>query len=154
MQDPKYHVLTILDPNVEPHHAIGILLLCRMELGDSGAPVFERHPPTVDHDQARYEAMHKAGDGPFKMYTSGRPFFDVQLLGVDAEYQGIGLGMKLVQKACEISDGEGVDIFAQANTGARRFYEKCGFACLDEVKLQGSITYSFAIVSYGAVKKQ
>jgi len=151
MQDPSYQVLTIIDPNAtstDSRYAVGILLLHRITPGEKGAEVFTRHPPTADHDQTRYSAMLASGEGPYEKLMSGRPHFVVELFGVDDKYQGTGLGVKLLQYACAISDAAGVETFVQANMYAKAFYERHGFVCLEEVMLPGPDAYGEAFLVY------
>lgn len=157
IQDPNYHVLTIIEGvNVpQAREAIGILLLRRIEADGGGENVFHRHPPTADHDRARYAAMLAGTKGGLReKVMGGRSHFSLDLFGVDDRYQGTGLGKSLLLKACEIADGASRDVFVQANVYARAFYEKRGFRCVEEVILPGSEKYGEVFMVYSAGKAQ
>lgn len=51
-------------------------------------------------------------------------------LFVAPESQRLGYGRELVAAALAVTDTPELSVF-EANTGARRFYEKCGFAAID-----------------------
>ena len=156
IQDPIIHVLTIIDTNDDGggsgnRHAVGILLLRHVGADGNGENVFLRHPATVDHDQARYAALlDSIGQGPQERLRAGRSYFSLDLFGVDDRYQGYGLGKKLLQKACDLAEDEGIDVFVQANTNASPFYEKRGFECVKTVILPGPEKYGEAFLLYKA----
>lgn len=153
--DEIYQVLTIIDHHHDErgHRAVGILLLRRIDADDAGENVFDRHPPTSDHDQARWAAMlSPTVGGPREKLMKGRCHFSLDLFGVDDRYQGTGLGKKLLQKACEIADHNQLDVFVQANVYAKAFYEKRGFHCVDKVILRGPEKYGEAFLIYKAGK--
>lgn len=145
INDPVYHVLTIIDEKAAQgtRLAIGLLLLRRIDAEGNGENVFIRHPATADHDQPKYAAMlngSKEG-GPYEKNMRGRDHFSLDLFGVDDVYQGTGLGKRLLEHACAIADAEGVDVFVQANVFAKSFYKKRGFVCVEEVILPGPEKY-------------
>lgn len=151
IKDQIYHVLTIIDddPQKRDRRAVGILLLRRIEDDDSGENVFDRHPPTSDHDRARWDAMLGATvGGPRQRFMKGTRHFSLDLYGVDDLYQGLGLGKKLLLTACDIADEAHIDVFVQANVYAKAFYEKRGFVCVDEVILPGPDGYGEAFLIY------
>ena len=155
IRDPIYHVLAVADDSsASPaSHATGLLLLRRIESDGSGESAFDRHPPTADHDQARYAAMLSGSKGgPRERFLMGQRHFSLDLFGVDAGYQGTGLSKELLLKACEISNAEHADIFVQANTFARAFYEKRGFECVEEVTLPGPEKYGEVFMVFRAEK--
>lgn len=153
IRDPIYHVLTIRSLEALPaaSQAIGLLLLRFVEANGEGGNVFHRHPPTADHDYARYAAMLSGSKGgPREKYMKDQAHFSLDLFGVDDSYQGTGLGKKLLRNACEIADAAEVDIFVQANMYARAFYEKRGFECVEEVILPGPEKYGEVFMIYMA----
>lgn len=153
IRDLIYHVLTIIDSNETPgaRLAVSLLLLRRIAADGTGENVFHRHPPTADHDHARYAAMLRGSvGGPRERLMSGVSHFSLDLFGVDDQYQGSGLGKALLKTACEIADAQSADIFVQANIYARAFYEKRGFQCVEEILLPGPEKYGEVFLVYRA----
>lgn len=73
----------------------------------------------------------------------GQPHFVVELFGVDHETKGLGLGKKLLLKACEIADEVGLPIFVMANASARGIYQhpEIGFELRHVKVLPGEMRY-------------
>lgn len=149
IQDPIYHVYTIIGEAKTSPRALGLLLLRYIDADGNGDNVFHRHPPTDDHDHARYAAMLSGSKGgPRERFMGGKAHYSLDLFGVDDRYQGTGLGKKLLLKACQIADVQGIDIFVQANMYARAFYEKRAFECVEEVVLPGPERYGEVFMVY------
>lgn len=155
IKDPVYHVLTIMDEGQpRSREAIAILLLRRIAADGSGDNVFHRHPPTADHDHVRYAAMLDGSvGGPRERLMAGHSHFSLDIFGVDDAYQGSGLGKKLLKRACDISDAANADIFVQANSFARAFYEKLGFQLVEELVLPGPEKYVEVFLVYRSAKR-
>ena len=60
------------------------------------------------------------------------PYAHIELLGVQQEWQGRGIGKALVRRACDIADEEGLRIYTQSG-GAWEFFEGVdGFETVEE----------------------
>ena len=70
-----------------------------------------------------------------------RVHYHIELFGTDHEWKGKGIGSKMLKRACEIADGEGLDVFVQANAGAVSFYEKFRFRNEGELVMPGEDNY-------------
>jgi ribosomal protein S18 acetylase RimI-like enzyme len=153
IEDPTCHVLTVIDDgeqndsSEERPRALGILLLRLMDPEDKqSSGVWTKHPITPDHDAAKFESM-AAPMGAMRAEIMGdREHFLLELFGVDDDCKGTGLGRKLLQRACEISDEEDVDIFVEANAFAVAFYRKFGFEVKREIVLPGEEAYGEAML--------
>lgn len=158
IQDPSCHVLTVIDndsqndSSEEQPLALGILLLRLMDPSDkTSSGIWTKHAITPDHDREKYEAM-VVPMGAIRAEIMGRnAHFLLELFGVDDEAKGMGLGRKLLQRACEISDEVGVDIFVEGNMFAVEFYRKFGFEVVKEIVLPGEEMYGEAMLVRSAV---
>ena len=158
IKDPACHVLTVIDDDdaskqetkssSEERHprALGVLLLRLMDPKDKSSGIWTKHAITPDHDREKYEAM-VVPMGEMRAEIMGdREHFLLELFGVDDEAKGTGLGRKLLQRACEISDQKGVDIFVEGNIFAVEFYRKFGFEVIKEIVLPGEEQYGEAML--------
>ena len=84
----------------------------------------------------------------------GRPHFVVELLGVDHETKGLGLGKKLLLRACEVADEAGLPVFVMANASAKGIYQhpEIGFELRDVKVLPGEMQYEEYILMRPARK--
>jgi ribosomal protein S18 acetylase RimI-like enzyme len=154
IQDPACHVLTVIDDGGPQNHssedhprALGILLLRLMDPEDrTSSGIWTKHVITPDHDREKYESMIVPMGAMRPEIMGEREHFLLELFGVDDEAKGTGLGRKLLQRACEISDGKGVDIFVEANAFAVAFYRKFGFEVIKEIVLPGEEAYGEAML--------
>jgi ribosomal protein S18 acetylase RimI-like enzyme len=158
IEDPACHVLTVIDddggggnPKDSSEErqplALGILLLRLMDPSDKqSSGVWTKYPITPDHDREKYEAMVVPMGGLRAVIMGDREHFLLELFGVDDGAKGMGLGKKLLQRACEISDQKGVDVFVEANAFAVRFYQKFGFEVKKEIVLPGEDGYGEAML--------
>jgi ribosomal protein S18 acetylase RimI-like enzyme len=153
IEDPACHVLTVIDDvsqmdSREEHPlALGILLLRLMDPSEKeGSGIWTKHAITPDHDREMYEAMVVPMGALRAEIMGGREHFLLELFGVDDEAKGMGLGRKLLQRACEISDEAGVDIFVEGNMFAVEFYRKFGFEKVKEIVLPGEEAYGEAML--------
>ena len=64
-----------------------------------------------------------------------RPHWYLELLAVRPEYQGKGLSSKLLRWALEQADKEGTAAFLESVPEAQPVYEKYGFSCVEELKI-------------------
>ena len=71
-----------------------------------------------------YRKKHFMGDGML-----------LDLLFVDPEAQGLGVGRELVEWGVKRADERGVKIWVEASFFARGMYEKCGFVVVEDVLL-------------------
>jgi ribosomal protein S18 acetylase RimI-like enzyme len=152
INDPACHVLTVIDDgeqkdsSEERPRALGVLLLRLMDPKDKSSGIWTKHAITPDHDREKYEAM-VVPMGEMRAEIMGdRENFLLELFGVDDEAKGTGLGRKLLQRACEISDQKGVDIFVEGNMFAVEFYRKFGFEVVKEIVLPGEEEYREAML--------
>lgn len=141
IQDPTYQVLIVRSH--EGSKVDAVMLLHRGARID----VFKRHAPTADHDGERWQALVAGVDEKEDGVVDGS-FLVIELLGVDVECQGGGLGMELVRDACRVADAEGLDVWVSANLKAKAFYEKCGFVCDKVLVLPGEDQYGQAKLVY------
>jgi len=164
IQDPACHVLTVIDDNgsddsdqpnssaVEtPPLALGILLLRLMAPEDKqSSGIWSKHAITPDHNREKYEAMVTPMAGLRAEIMGDRAHFLLELFGVDDDAKGMGLGKKLLQSACDVSDEQGVDIFVEGNVFAVDFYRKFGFEVRREIVLPGEEGYGEAMLVYSS----
>ena len=163
IQDPACHVLTVIDndnynnnqsassSSEEQPLALGILLLRLMPPSDkTSSGIWTKHAVTPDHNKEKYEAMVVPMGALRSEIMGTREHFLLELFGVDDEAKGMGLGKKLLQRACEISDEAGVDIFVEGNMFAVAFYRKFGFEKVKEIVLPGEEAYGEAMLVYSA----
>ncbi len=80
----------------------------------------------------------------------GKEHFCVDHFGVDEEWQGKGIGGRLLGKACEVADEEGLDMFVEANANAESFYQKFGFKTEGKEEMPGGQTECFLVKRFGA----
>jgi ribosomal protein S18 acetylase RimI-like enzyme len=157
IEDPACHVLTVIDNGSHGYQkesgsekqprALGILLLRLMDPNDKqSSGIWTRHAITPDHDKDKYEAMVEPMGGMRAEIMGDREHFLLELFGVDDEAKGMGLGKKLLQRACEISDQKSVDIFVEGNMFAVKFYRKFGFEVVREIVLPGEEEYGEAML--------
>ena len=66
----------------------------------------------------------------------------------------MGLGRKPLQRACQISDQKGVDIFVEGNMFAVGFYRKSGFEVVKEIVLPGEEEYGEAMLVYSSRREE
>lgn len=68
-------------------------------------------------------------------------------LGVDRDYEGIGIGRRLMKKAHELAGGErDIAVYLVANDAAIPFYEKIGMEKADDVMQYNHIDWTFFTV--------
>ena len=66
----------------------------------------------------------------------GREYVYLLIIGVASEYQGQGLGGKLLRALIEESEEAGIPIYTETQTERNvRFYERQGFKQLDRITL-------------------
>ena len=56
-------------------------------------------------------------------------------MAVHPDYQGQGIGGKLLRRALEEPDKAGQDVFLEGTQAAQSLYKRCGFELLDEMYL-------------------
>jgi ribosomal protein S18 acetylase RimI-like enzyme len=162
IQDPACHVLTVIDDDDDGNpkessekqpRALGILLLRLMEPSDKqSSGIWTKYPITPDHDREKYEAMVEPMGGMRAAIMGDRQHFLLELFGVDDEVKSMGLGKELLQRACEISDQKGADIFVKGNMFAVEFYRKFGFEVVKEIVLPGEDEYGEAMLVRSALR--
>lgn len=116
-----------------PNQVVGVLILGFMQADEKGAGNWTKHAPSPDIDTNMFTAMIDNMITQRERLMLGRRHFLVELLAVDHEYKGRGLGRRLLARACELVDESGRECFVQANRGARGFYEREGFVLEAEV---------------------
>jgi len=131
INDPDANLLTAIDP--ENDVAVGILSMRRMAPETKGAGAWSMYDVTPDHDEQSYAAMINSMGVCRERLMLGRRHIIVQLFGVDDAYKGRRIGQMLLDRACELGDAAGLDMFVQANGNAAPFYCKQGFQIEDEV---------------------
>lgn len=139
INDPKYRLLKIASSESSTI-ILGLLCLRKYGAEEMGAGRWSSLQPPPEVDKAAYDAMIKSMIEYRERFMLGRAHFCLDHFGVDAEYQGRGLGTKLMAKACEIADGEKLDIFVEANEFAESFYHKFGFRTEQKLEMPGGLT--------------
>ena len=139
MKDDNCHVLVAIDS--ETDKTIGILTLRLLGPDDKGAGFWTNADLTEHHNNEMYRSMVDAMVEARERLMLGRSHYLIELFGADHECKGKGVGTKLLKRACEIADGDGYDVFVQANASAKDFYRKLGFGCVNESVMPGEVEY-------------
>lgn len=140
IDDISCHPLIAADPTTDEVIGVLTLRLCGPDYHGSG--FWTDYAWTSDHDA---EMWRPAIDGMVEYIEKlmrGRSFYLLELFGADYAYKGKGVGSKLLQKACDIADAAGLEIFVQANGSAKGFYQKFGFRLEAEKIMPGDIEYA------------
>ncbi|KAK3681171.1 3'-5'-exoribonuclease [Vermiconidia calcicola] len=143
VEDPTCYPLIAVDTQAtdDSKRAVGVLLLRRFERGQKGGGSFTSFPLTDDHDKEGCASMFKGAGEHREALIGDRRHLVVQYFGVDHEYKGSSIGTRLLERACEIADDEGIDIFVEANKSATSFYMKVGFDSERELTMPGPEQY-------------
>ena len=142
--DPDYHVVTAIDQDAQDHAKRIVGVLCIQLCGgpdDTGAEFWTTRELTPDHDPELFALTTAPIAEPRARLMKDRRHYLVHLFGVDHACQGKGIGKMLLQRACEIADNDGHDMFVEANMGAAAFYIKFGFQLLEQVTIPGETPY-------------
>ncbi len=148
INDPSCYVLKVSSPE-SPTTILGLLCLRKFETDERGAGSWLSCPPPPEVDREIYDTMVQSMIDYREKLMHGRAHFGVDHFGVDAEYQGRGLGTSLLSRACEIADREGLDMFVEANANAESFYQRFGFETEHKQEMPGGITESFLVRRVG-----
>jgi ribosomal protein S18 acetylase RimI-like enzyme len=148
INDPTCYVLKIPSPE-SSSTVLGLLSFRKYTADERGAGSWSSFPPSPQIDREAYDAMLESMIKYREMFMFGRPHFCIDHFGVDAEYQGRGLGKTLIARACEIADREELDIFVEANEFAESFYNKFGFKTEQKLEMPGGMTECFLIRRFG-----
>lgn len=123
INDPHSHLPIAIDPF--SNTVIGAIMLDAVLQGQPSGGVLMRHPPTEDHNAEAWTSVVEAFAQTEKRVVGDRDRFLVEIMGVDSDYQGMGVGKRLVATACEIADAKGLPIFLKTSA-AREYYLKQG----------------------------
>lgn len=134
------HLLTVTSPS-DPATIFGVLSMQLFGPAERGAGFYSTFAPTPDHDAEGYEAVAANLAAARESYMSGKAHLVIELFGVDHGAKGLGLGKLLLDKACEIADGESLPIFVMANASAQGIYPKVGFELRDVKVMPGDLKY-------------
>ena len=141
-KDPTCHVLVAIDPDTDKD--IGVLTLRLLGPHDKGVGFWTSPshlwPPDINHEMCK--AMIDSMVENRERLMMGKSHYLIELFGAEHGWKGKGVGTKLLRRACEIADGEGVDVFVQANGSAKGFYERLGFECEGSVVMPGDEGYA------------
>lgn len=148
IDDPACHLLKISSPE-SSSTILGLLSLRKFTADERGAGRWGTFPPPPEVDSEAFDAIIQSMIKYREQFMLGKPHFCVDHFGVDAEYQGRGLGTKLLAKACEIADREELDVFVEANEFAESFYNRFGFKTEQKLKMPGGLTECFLIRRFG-----
>lgn len=121
LNDAHSHILIATD---EPK-VIGILTMhhAAPELPSSiTKSVISAIPLTSEHSPLLTSALEDLLQERKKLMSED-PHYLIELVGVDDEYQGLGIGRRLVERACEIADDGNEAIYLQTSA-AREFYTR------------------------------
>lgn len=144
MEDPRCHILKI-PSSKSSTTVLGLICLRKYEAGARGAGRWSMFPPPPQADWEAYDAMVKSMIEYRERFMLGQAHLCVDHFGVDAEYQGRGLGSMLMAMACEIADRERLDMFVEANEFAESFYQRFGFKTEQKLEMPGGLTECFLI---------
>lgn len=134
-KDPSSHLLVALDTATDQD--IGILAMRLLAANERGAGFWTTHQWSEDHDPEKCKAMIDSMVEHRERLMLGRDHYLIELFGTEHEYKGTGVGTKLLARACEIADGDKVDMFVQANASATGFYARLGFTPEGEAMMPG-----------------
>jgi ribosomal protein S18 acetylase RimI-like enzyme len=144
INDPTYRLLKISPPDT-PSKVAGIICLRKYKAGERGAGGWSNFPPPPKADNEAFKAVVQSMVDYRERFMIGQDHMVVDHFGVDAEYQGSGLGSKLLARACELADEEKLDMFVEANELAESFYQRFGFKTEGKEKMPGGMTECFLI---------
>ncbi|KAK0112628.1 hypothetical protein ONS95_014369 [Cadophora gregata] len=150
---PNMHILKISPsppPADSPHTVTGLLFLRKYSGLDNNTNTntwLSFPPPPEIVDPQTYKALIDAMVEYREKYMYGREHFCIEHFGVDAEFQEKGLGSALLGRACGIADadGEGLDVFVQANEFAEGFYRRFGFESVGRRGMPGGLVECFLV---------
>ena len=144
IDNPIYEVLKISSPD-SPSTVIGLLSMRRFTAEERGAGTWSSFPAPPQGDREGFEGVHKSMVEYRERFMMGRPHFNIEHFGVDAGYQGSGVGSRIIAKACEIADREELDMFVEANEFAESFYQRHGFETEMKQEMPGGMAECFLI---------
>lgn len=151
LDDPGSRLFKIQSPESKSSPTVlGLISLRKYNVRETGAGRWTSFPPPPPVDREVYKAMVDSMILYRERFMLGsrRAHFCVDHFGVDAEYQGRGLGTILLAKACEIADQEELDIFVEANEFAESFYQRFGFKTEEKLEMPGGLMECFLIRRY------
>jgi ribosomal protein S18 acetylase RimI-like enzyme len=148
IEDPNCYLLKIPSPESSTT-VVGLLSLHKYRADERGAGRWSSFPPPPPADREAYDAMVTSMIKYREEFMFGRPHFCIDHFGVDAEYQGRGLGTTLLARACEVADREELDVFVQANEFAESFYQRFGFKSEQRLEMPGGLTECFLVRRFG-----
>lgn len=141
ISSPKSSHLLTVTSTADPTTTLGVLSMQLFGPTEQGAGFYSTFGPTPDHDAEAYEAVAANLAAARQSYMSGRAHLVIELFGVDHGAKGLGLGRLLLERACEIADGEGLPIFVMANASAQGIYPKVGFELRNVKVMPGELKY-------------
>ena len=119
--------------------------------GFAGAAVW--HSPGIGfdaeavHEWARSSKRREWLDRFFELaeacavHKPAEPHWELELIAVDPDFQGRGIGSALLKHGLEVCRRDGTPIYLQSSNPAKlQFYRRHGFELLAEVRLAGSPT--------------
>lgn len=140
ISNPKTsHLLTACSS--ETTDSLGLLSMQHFSPTDTGAGLYTSFPPTPDHDASSYTAVASGLARAREEMVAGSEHFVIELFGVDHAAKGLGLGLLLLRKACEIADAAGLPIFVMANASAQGIYPRVGFELRRVEVMPGELKY-------------
>jgi ribosomal protein S18 acetylase RimI-like enzyme len=150
IEDPNCYVLKISSPESSTT-VLGLIFLRKYKADERGAGPGSSLPPPPDVvDPKIFDAMINSMIKYREQFMFGKPHLCVEHFGVDADYQGSGMGITLMEKACEIADREKLDVFVEANEFAESFYQRHGFKTEQKLEMPGGLTECFLIRRFAA----
>ena len=146
LEDPTVHVLKItsLNPALS-NNVLGLLCMRKYEADERGAGRWSSFPSPPGVDRDTYDFMIRSMIEHREKMMLGRPHLAIDHFGVDNEYQGRGLGKRLLAKACEVADEEKLDCFVEANEFAESFYQQFGFKTERKDSMPGGLVECFLV---------
>jgi ribosomal protein S18 acetylase RimI-like enzyme len=144
ISDPTCLVLAATS-TTSPHNILAVIVLKKYDAQTKGAGTWTFFPRCEDQPKEAYEDMLRSMIQGRERFMLGKPHYHIEHFAVDHAVQRLGVGKKLIAKAFEIVDEEGVEVFVQTNEFAAAFYERVGFVEVGREGVSGGMDEVFLV---------
>lgn len=144
IDDQRCLLLKAASPKIA-NEVIGLLCMRKIAAGESGAGKWTSFPHMPDTDPDEYDTMVASMLEYRQKVMGDKAFFLLEHFGIDARYQGTGLGTRVIRRAMETADEARLEVYVQANEFAAGFYTRCGFESVGRVKMPGGMDECFLV---------